>query len=246
MFSSIFGYTICIILRRKNMRNLLNRLERKLYRYNIPPFMRYLVFAMAGVFLLDLFAAMSSAYAYRQISVISYLTLNVGKVLHGEIWRLVTWLIVPPSGTGTLWALISVYFYYSIGTALENRWGVRRFFLYCVIGALANIIGAFVAYSIAGYAVWTNNYLYFSLFFAFAALYPDTQFLMFYVVPVKAKWLALIDAVYFLTAILWGGTTDRCAAIASLVNVALFFGQDLIDLCKREYYHFKRRQQFRR
>ena len=141
------------------MRNLLNRLERKLYRYNIPPFMRYLVFAMAGVFLLDLFAAMSSAYAYRQISVISYLTLNVGKVLHGEIWRLVTWLIVPPSGTGTLWALISVYFYYSIGTALENRWGVRRFFLYCVIGALANIIGAFVAYSIAGYAVWTNNYL---------------------------------------------------------------------------------------
>ena len=228
------------------MRNLLNRLERKLYRYSIPPFMRYIVFAMAGVFLLDLFAAMSSAYAYRQISVISYLTLNIGKVLRGEVWRLVTWLIVPPSGTGTFWALISVYFYYSIGTALENRWGVRRFFLYCVIGALANILAAFIAYFLAGYAVWTNNYLYFSLFFAFAALYPDTQFLMFYVVPVKAKWLALIDSVYFLTAILWGGIIGRFAAIASLVNAALFFGPDLIDLAKREYYHFKRRQQFRR
>ena len=228
------------------MQKLLHRLERKLYRYSIPPFMRYIIFAMAGVYLLDLFAAMSSAYSFRPINLMSYLTLNVHQVLRGQLWRLVTWLIVPPSGSNLLFVLINLYFYYFIGTALENRWGVRRFFLYCVIGALANIIGAFVSYSIVGYAVWTNNYLYFSLFFAFAALYPDTQFLMFYVVPVKAKWLALIDAVYFLTAILWGGTTGRCAAIASLVNVALFFGQDLIDLCKREYYHFKRRQQFRR
>jgi len=227
------------------MRNLLNRLERKLYRYNIPPFMRYLVFAMLGVFVLDFFAAMSSAYSFNPINLTGYLTLNISRVLRGEVWRLVTWLIVPPAGTSTIWALLSLFFYYSIGTALENRWGVRRFLIYYVIGALANILGGFVAYFIAGYAIIPNTYLYFSLFFAYAALYPDMTF-MLYIIPVKAKWLALLDAVYFLTALLWGGVNGRCAAIASLVNVVLFFGQDLIDLCKREYHHFKRRQQFRR
>jgi len=228
------------------MQNLLNKLERKLYRYSIPPFMRYIVLAMAGVYLLDLFAAMSSAYSYRQINLIGYLTLNVHQVLRGQIWRLVTWLIVPPSGSNLIFALISLYFYYFIGTALENRWGVRRFFIYYVTGALANIIGAFVAYFLAGYSFWTNSYLYYSLFFAFAALYPDMQFMLFYILPVKAKWLALIDSLYFISAILFGGVMGRCAAIASLVNVALFFGNDLINMCKREYYQWKRRQQFRR
>ena len=228
------------------MRNLLNRLERKLYRYNIPPFMRYIVFAMAGVYLLDLFAAMSSAYSYNQINLISYLTLNMHQVMRGQVWRLVTWLVVPPSTSNLIFALISVYFYYFIGTALENRWGVRRFFIYYMTGAVANIAGAFVAYLLTGYSYWDNSYLYYSLFFAFAALYPDMQFMLFYVLPVKAKWLALIDVLYFASAILFGGIMGRCAAISSLVNVALFFGQDLIDLGKREYHYWQRRQQFRR
>lgn len=227
------------------MQKLLHRLERKLYRYSIPPFMRYIIFAMAGVYLLDLFAAMSSAYSFRPINLMSYLTLNVHQVLRGQLWRLVTWLIVPPSGSNLLFVLINLYFYYFIGTALENRWGVRRFLIYYVIGALANIAGAFVAYFVTGAAFWTNMYLYYSLFFAFAALYPDMQFMLFYMLPVKAKWLALIDALYFVTALLWGGVVGRCAAIASLINVALFFGQDLINLCKREYLHWKRRQAFR-
>lgn len=227
------------------MRKLLNQLERKLYRYNIPPFMRYLVFAMAGVYLLDLFAAMSSAYSYQQINLMGYLTLNMHQVMRGQVWRLVTWLIVPPDNSNLLFSLISLYFYYFIGTALESRWGVRRFLIYYVIGALANIAGVTAAYFLAGASYWTNTYLYYSLFFAFAALYPDMQFMLFYMLPVKAKWIALIDAFYFVTALLWGGVIGRFAAIASLINVALFFGQDLIDLGKREYYQFKRRQMWR-
>ena len=227
------------------MRNFLNYLERKLYRYNIPPFMRYIVFAMAGVFVLDFFAAMSSAYSYNPVSVTNYLTLNIGKVLRGEAWRLVTWLLVPPGGNGTLWTVLSLFFYYFIGTALENRWGVRRFLIYYLIGAIANIVGGFIAYFIAGYAIIPNAYLYFSLVFAFAALYPDMTF-MLYIIPVKAKWLALLNAVYFVTALLWGGVNGRCAAIASLMNAALFFGEDLINLARREYRQFRRRQQFRR
>ncbi len=227
------------------MRNWLNALERKLYKYNIPPIMRYIVFAMGGVFLLDMFMAMSTAYSMRQVSLISYLTLNVGLVLRGQIWRLVTWLVVPLDGS-VLGILISLYFYYMIGTALESRWGARRFLIYYVIGALANIIGAFIAYALTGFGYAMNSYLYMSLFIAFAALYPDMQFMLFFILPVKAKWLAAIDAIYFLIAILMGGASQRCAAIASLVNVALFFGNDLYTQGRRMYFQWQRRRQFRK
>ena len=225
------------------MRKWLNALERKLYRYNIPPIMRYIVFAMGGVFLLDLLLAMSTAYSGR-LSLISYLTLDIPMVLRGQVWRLATWLIVPTQDS-PLWMLVSLYFYYFIGTALESRWGARRFLIYYVIGALANILGAFLAHLITGHGYGANTYLYFSLFLAFAALYPDVQFTLFFFLPVKAKWLALVDLLYFLFGILFGSTATRVAAIASLVNVALFFGDDIYRTARRAYFQWQRRRQFR-
>ena len=225
------------------MRNWLNRLERRLYKYNIPPFVRYIVFAMAGVFVLDLFLSMTTAYT-THIILIDYLTLDISAVLHGQIWRLVTWLVVPQQSS-LLWMALSLYFYYMIGTALENRWGVRRFLIYCVIGALANIIGAFVSHLLTGHGAGTNIYLYYSMFIAFAALYPDMQFMLFFCIPIKAKWLAAIDLLYFLVAIIAGSVQIRCAAIASLVNVVLFFGEDLYKTIRIQYAQWKRRKMFR-
>lgn len=225
------------------MRNWLHAIERKLYRYNIPPIMKYLVFAMGGVFVLDLALAMSTAYTTR-FSLIGFLSLDVSAVLRGQIWRLITWLAVPLNSS-PIWILVSLYFYYTIGTALENRWGARRFLIYFAIGAIANVLAAFLTYAIRGYGYGTNSYLYLSLFIAFAALYPDMQFMMFYVIPVKAKWLAVIDLVFFLSAILFGSTWMRWAAIASLVNVALFFGQDIYRTCHIQYSQWKRRRMFR-
>ena len=208
------------------MHNWLNRLERRLYKYNIPPIMRYIVFAMGGVFLLDLFLGMTTAYTAR-VSLISYLTLNIPAVLQGQIWRLVTWLFVPQQGS-IFWMALSLYFYYMIGTALENRWGARRFLIYYVIGALANVAGAFIAHLLTGYGIGLNTYLYYSLFIAFAALYPDMQFMLF-----------------FLIAIIAGPAQIRCAAIASLVNVALFFGEDIYKMARIQYAQWKRRRMFR-
>jgi len=225
------------------MRKWLNALERKLYRYNIPPLMKYIVFIMGGVFVLDLFVGMTTAYTTR-ISLISYLTLDIPMVLRGQAWRLVTWLFIPQQ-SGLLWVLVSLYFYYMIGTALENRWGTRRFLIYYVIGALANIAGAFIAHAITGYGFGTNTYLYYSLFIAFAALYPDLQFMLFFFLPVKAKWLAALDLLYFLMAIIMGGTSLRLAAVASLVNVALFFGEDIYQTLRRLYFQYQRRKQWR-
>ena len=225
------------------MRKWLNALERKLYRYNIPPIMKYIVFAMGGVFALDLLLGMTTAYTSR-VNLIGYLTLDIPLVLRGQVWRLVTWLFVPQQHR-MLWMLISLYFYYMIGTTLENRWGARRFLIYYVIGAVANIIGAFIAHALTGYGYGVNTFLYYSLFLAFAALYPDMQFMLFFFLPVKAKWLALIDIVYFLIAIITGGANLRMAAIASLVNVALFFGEDLYQLGRRVYFQWQRKRQWR-
>ena len=202
------------------MRKWLNFLERKLYRYNIPPIMKYIVMAMGGVFVVDLFTSMTTAYTTR-LNLISFLTLNIPLVLRGQIWRLLTWLFVPQQDS-LLWMALSLYFYYMIGTTLENRWGARRFLIYYVIGALANIAGAFIAHALTGYGYGTNVYLYYSLFIAFAALYPDMQFML-----------------------VTGTTSLRLAAIASLVNVALFFGEDLYQMARRTYFQWQRRRQFR-
>ena len=225
------------------MQKWLNALERKLYRFNIPPFMKYIVLGMAGVFVLDLALSMTTAYSTR-LSLISYLTLDIPMVLRGQVWRLVTWLFIPQQSS-MLWVLLSLYFYYMIGTTLENRWGARRFLIYYVIGALANIAGAFIAHALTGYGYGVNTYLYFSLFLAFAALYPDMQFMLFFFLPVKAKWLAALDLLYFLLAIITGPAWIRAAALASLVNVAIFFGNDIYQMIRRAYFQYQRRRQFR-
>lgn len=225
------------------MKKWLYLLERKLYKYNIPPIMKYIVIAMGGVFALDLFAGMTTAYTSR-FNLVSYLTLSIPMVLRGQVWRLVTWLFIPQQSS-MLWMLLSLYFYYMIGTTLENRWGARRFLIYYVIGALANIAGAFIAHALTGYGYGVNTYLYFSLFLAFAALYPDMQFMLFFFLPVKAKWLAALDLLYFLSAIVMGDASLRLAAIASLVNVGLFFGEDLYQIARRSYFQWQRRRQFR-
>ena len=69
--------------------------------------------------------------------------------------------------------------------------------------------------------------------------------MLFFVLPVKAKWLAAIDVLYFLVAIVTGTASLRLAAIASLVNVALFFGEDLYQMGRRMYFQWQRRRQFR-
>lgn len=210
---------------------LLNQLERKLYRLPIKPFFRYIVFAMAGVYLLDLF--------FPAFNLTSRMSLFTAPVLRGEIWRIITFLTVPPFG-GILQAALSLYFFFFIGTALESRWGARRFFLYYVIGALFAVIAAFFV----GYG--TNLYLNFSMFFAFAIIYPDYQILLFFVLPIKVKWLALLNLVFYIASLINGPGYARAAIIASILHILLFFGGDLLNLTRNTLNQWKRRQAFKK
>lgn len=201
----------------------INKLERKFGRYAIPNLMYYIIILYSFGFALDLFV--DGFYT-------NYLSLNAYAILHGEVWRLITFLIQPPS-TNLLFVVFTLYLYYTIGRELEYAWGSFRFNLYFFTGVLFHIIAAFLAYFIFDVVLLVGTaYLNLSLFFAYAALYPNQQFYVFGILPVKVKYLAWIDAAYFVYAILqafmptYGGAGYQARALAafvSLLNFLLFF-----------------------
>lgn len=209
---------------------MIKKMERWLHQYRIPPFFQYLVFAMAGVYLLDLF--FPAFYLFYRMAFIR------DAIFRGEVWRLFTFLLMPPSGN-ILQAALTLYFYYFVGTALEGRWGPRRFLVYYAIGSLCAILSGFIT----GYS--TNIYINLSLFFAFAIQYPDFQLLLFFVLPIKVKWLALLNALLYLYSFVTGGWPERIALLFSLVNLFLFFGGDIYNQISGGIRQWKRRQAFK-
>ena len=209
---------------------LLNQMERKLYRLRIQPFIRYIIFAMLGVYLLQTF--------YQEFNLIGLLVLDRARVFRGEVWRLLSFLVVPPAYS-PMSALLTMYFYYFISTALENRWGARRFLLYYGLGA----IGAVLAAMIVG--TGTNLYLYMSMFFAYAILNPEHELLLFFVLPVKMKWLALLNAAFYVYGFIISGWPERAAILLSLAHIFLFFGGDLINMSRQWITHYRARQRFK-
>lgn len=188
----------------------INKLERKMGRHYIPQLMKYLCVAMLGVFVLDYLPMLGNASAL--------LYFNRARILQGEIWRVITFIFLPP-GSSPIWILFSLYFYYFLGTALENRWGSARFNIYYAVGILGNILAGFIA----GYA--TNEYLNLSLLLAFATLYPDFEFMLFFVVPVKVRLIGVLDAALLIYQFILGSWAMRLSLVLSLLPYFLFFGR---------------------
>jgi len=165
---------------------------------------------------------------------LSKLVLVPSLVLKGEVWRLVTFLFIPPT-TSPMWVLFTLYFYYMIGSALEHEWGSYRFTVYYFVGAAATIAAAFLTGSI-----FTGAYLNLSLIFAFAYLYPNFQLLIFFFIPVKIKYLAIFYAVSLVLAF-WADPVAGLITIgSSVLNFILFFGKDIVLRLKtgrRAYYN---------
>lgn len=208
----------------------INKIERSLYKYPIRPFFKYIIIAMGGVYLLDLFFPM--AFLSARLSLVR------DSVLAGEIWRLFTFLIVPISGRPFA-VLLSLYFYYFIGTTLETKWGARRFLVYYALGAIGTIISAFIT----GYA--PNTYLNLSLFFAFAIEFPHFQVMLFFLFPIKMSWLAAINAMFYLSSFIFMSWQHKIAILFSLANLFLFFGGDIINRIRQTIYQYKRRKAFK-
>lgn len=147
-------------------------------------------------------------------------------VVTGEVWRLVSWVFVPPGGD-LLWTAIGILFYANIGTTLEGAWGSFKLNVYYLVGILGTIVAAFLT----GMPM-ASIYLHTTILFAFATLFPDVQFLLFFVVPVRAKWSGLIAAAFLGYEALKGGWPTRIAIGIAVGNYLLFFAKDLLDMAR--------------
>jgi membrane associated rhomboid family serine protease len=197
------------------LRALTNAIDRFCYRhphFGIPNLMLYILIGNVLVYVLDL---VSNGTCSAMLYFSRY------AIFHGEVWRLITFLFVP-STTSMLSFVLSLFLYYFIGRALENLWGPGRFTFYYLLGVIFNLLFGLVV----GYT--TNYYLNMSLFFAFATLYPDTQFLLI-IIPVKAKWLAWIDLAFFAIEMITGTFPYNMLPLVAMLNYLVFFGEDLYN-----------------
>ena len=215
-------------------------------RFGIPNLMRVIVIGNVAVYVLMLLTQANDANA------LSFLTFNLNALLHGEVWRLVTFVFVP-AYSSPFALLISLYFYYWIGSTLERQWGTAKFNLYYISGALLTVLGVVLASLITGNPYLTSagtGYVNLSMFFAFAFLFPDTTVLLFFILPVKMKWLAYLDGALFAFDIIkaigahnWAGVV---LPIVALLNFAVFIWPEVHYLKERAKYQNSRKTvQFR-
>ena len=201
--------------RRECFLNWFYRLQRKMRWLAIDNLMIYVTVTMLAVFLME---------TLLRFDLTSWLVFRRDLVLQGQIWRLFSFVVIPPESS-ILFIILSLYFCYFIGNSLEQTWGAPQFTFYYLCGVVATIIAGLLA----GGA--SNTYLNLSLFFAFAQLFPDYQILLFFVLPVKVKYLAYINWFFFILSFVGSlliGQWAICASIlASLLNFFLFFGKDL-------------------
>ena len=202
---------------------ILDPLEDKLGRFAIRNLMLYIIIGTVIGYILSIFG---SANPNMNVNIAQYLTFDRSAILHGQVWRLITFVFLPES-QNVVFLFFELYISYLIGVSLERLWGSFRFNAYYFIGVLGCIIGGFIA----GGA--TNTYLNFSLFIAYALFFPEERFLIFFVIPVKGKWLALIDAAFMIFAFAVGNLTVKLMILFSIMNLLLFFGRDILNIIKR-------------
>jgi membrane associated rhomboid family serine protease len=209
--------------------NIFNKLERLFGRYAIKGLIIYVIALNAFVF----FVARTNPSS----NIINKLTLIPSLVMSGEVWRLVTFIFIPPTFS-VFWILFTLYFYYIVGTGLEHEWGSFKFNIYYFVGVLGTIAAAFITGSGS-----TGFYLNLSLFLAFAYIYPNYEILLFFVIPVKVKYIAWLNWVLIGFAVSASPAPEKAAAIASVANYFLFFGKDIyINFKTRRSAHHNRKK----
>jgi membrane associated rhomboid family serine protease len=213
------------------MDRLLAILERKLGRFAIERLPTFIVGGMAMVFVLS----------QTKPELIDHLTLDPARVLQ-EPWRLVTYLFIPTS-TSLIWILFSLYWTWLIGTNLEHEWGAFKLNVYYLLGALGTTAAAWIIGGAQG-NFWLNT----SLFFAFATIFPNYEIYIFFIIPIRVKWLALLFMALVGYFFFVGSLGVKVAIAVALGNYLLFFAGHLLSLARGRQIQLRqaaRRSQFR-
>ena len=196
-------------------------------RFGIPNLMRVIVIGNAAVYILSMLTM------YTNPAALDFLKFNLNGLLHGEIWRIVTFIFYP-SASSPLMLIISLYFYYWIGSTLEQQWGTAKFTLYYLSGMLFSVLSTVILSLATGYYGWSLSdayYINLTMFLAFAVMYPDAQVWFYGVIPLKAKWLAWADialmAWNIARSVRYGAYASALAAVVAILNFVIFFWEDI-------------------
>jgi membrane associated rhomboid family serine protease len=206
----------------------LDKLERRLGFLAIPGLPRILV----G------FGALVFALAWLLPGFTSMLQLDPVRILHGEVWRLITYIFIPQSQS-PLWVLFALWFLWWIGEGVERAWGPFRFTLYFVVGMIGTTVSAFFFGS-----NFSNSMLIASLFFAFARFYPDEVIYILFILPVRIKWLAWVAGAFLLLGFFSNSNSYRVSLVAALANYLIFFGPEFIYQARHRHEVSSRRKRF--
>jgi hypothetical protein len=181
---------------------------------------------------------------------VSFLTLEPTLVLRGEVWRLVSYIFIPQYFLGggsilqSVFFLLYVWFMIWVGNSLEQAWGAFRLTLYYVLGMAGVTIAAFMLSADPTAGSILPLYINLSLFFAFATIFPNVQIYVFFIIPLKIKWVALISLVPILLAFLNSSLLGKTAIVISLLNYVLFFAPMAVSNARHNRDVQKRRLKF--
>lgn len=220
--------------------NFGSNFEKKFSKYAISNLSLYLIICYAVGYIIQ---ALSNG------ELLLYLTLEPALILQGQVWRLVTWILIPPPSQNLFFTVLMLYAYYCFGTALERAWGAYRYNCYLFSGMVFTIIGSFLLYGIWGVVgggiFFSTYYINMSIFLAYAATYPEAQVLFMYVIPVKVKHMGIIYGVYLLLQCLLGGSISWMVIGSSLLNFVVFFLTNRNAFKRISPGLMKRRQEFK-
>jgi membrane associated rhomboid family serine protease len=191
---------------------LLDKLEKKFGRYGIPNLTIYLIAGQSFFFLMYLTGKLERSSTY----------FSADLLMQGEWWRVFTLPFDPPRQS-LIFTLFAWYFFYMLGSTLEAHWGAFRYTVYLVLGCLITIAASFL---VPGYPV-SNGFLAGSVFLAFATLFPEYQILLFFILPVRIKWLALITWLGYAFQLVVGDWATRVMVLAATANFLIFFARDI-------------------
>lgn len=235
--------------------NFLNKLERKIGKYAIPNLSKHLIFGYI----------LGYVIYFINPALIDFMTLNPYLIVHGQVWRLVTWIIIPPSGFDIIWTAVMLYFYYSVGNDLERTWGTFYYNVYIFMGMIFTALGSFLVMALS-YALqpeimvnigavgyfdivsyyFSTYYVNMSIFLGFAATFPEARVLLMFIIPIKVKWLGVAYAAMLVLGMIQGNTIERVVIASSLLNFAVFFLMTRRGIRRMTPREVKRRHDFQK
>lgn len=197
----------------------LDTLEKKYGRFTVPYLLQLLLAGQLLVFL----AVVSGQVIEQQ------LLLSGGAVLSGQVYRILTFMVVPMARSPLFFAL-SIYVTWMIGNSLVNQWGEFRFGLYVGLSWACTVVASFLFPS----GVFTNSFIMATFILAFARLFPNIEFLLFFVIPVKVKYIGYLIWAQFAFDLLGGNPSSKISVLAASLPFLIFFGGEMLGSAKQK------------